>query len=117
MHVEDDDTIEDFGDKSALGQFYYSYMKILAVAGYAWLLVSGIHILRKKTSEGVSVFGLTMYMSLSVSFLAYGILKHDDVVIMASVVAILCNLFVLSTIFIVNYPAWSKKEIDRSMTN
>ena len=91
------------------GSAYRTYMRVLAVVGYSWLVVSGVHILQRGSSDGVSLMGLGMYMGLSASFLSYGLMLNDPVLITGSTVSLMCNLFVIVCIFIVNYPAWEKE--------
>lgn len=97
---------EEYEKGSVLGPWFSTYMRIFAVAGYAWLLVSAVHIFTTGTSEGVSLLAITLYMSLSVSFLCHGLLRNDLVVVTASLVALTCNLVVIAAIITVNAPIW-----------
>ena len=84
-----------------VGDTYFKYMKALSVLGYSWLIVNGIYILIVGTSEGVSMVGMGLYFSVSLSFLCYGLLRNDIVIVTGSMVALISNLFVLICIFIV----------------
>lgn len=92
---------------NSVGQCYHRYMKVLSVLGYSWLIVSGVYILVKDTSKGVSIVAITLHMGVSMSYLTYGILRRDSVIITGSIVSIISNFFVMLAIFIVNSSEWS----------
>lgn len=90
----------------AVGQTYRRYMSVLAVVGHSWLVVSGIYILTKNTSKGVSIGALTIHLAMSLSYITYGLLRKDRIIVMGSLVSVMSNIFVLICIFIVNSKSW-----------
>jgi len=103
--------VQYLGDNE-MGKTYHRYLKTLSVLGFSWLIVSGVYILTRGTSKGVSIVAITMHMAVAISYLAYALMRNDSVHITGSIVSICLNMFVLTSIFVVNAPVWGKPPVE-----
>lgn len=88
--------------ESPLAKAYSLYMAyFVTTAGYAWIYLNATKILTSGSAEGVNVSSTAIYMGVSVSFLVYGFLKRDRVIVIGSIISLLGNLFLLAAVFTV----------------
>lgn len=88
--------------KSEWQTSYYNYMAGVAFLGYAWLIIAAIRILKQHSSKGVSIAAHFVLFAGSISYLTYGLLRSDPVLVIAGVTAMIFNLIVIYCIFHVN---------------
>lgn len=82
---------------------YQLYMlAVVSVWGYSWIYVSASNILVKGEASGVSLPATTIYLAVSMSWLLYGALKKDPVILVGSTIAIFGSLFLMVAIFYVS---------------
>jgi len=74
----------------------------VAIFGYAWVFIAGSQILLKHSSQGVSVAAIVIFMSVSLSWMLYGFMRKDKVIVVGSILSIIGQFFLLIVIFIVN---------------
>lgn len=86
------------------------YMMVLAIVGYSWVIAQAVTIIQKGTSEGVSVFAISIYFAVSLNWLIYGLMRKDSVMVTGSSVSLLTNTFLIASIFVINSPAWKEEE-------
>lgn len=103
--VEDNDDVDtdEFFENNSLANFYKLYMiYVIAFFGYAWVFISAAQILASKNTSTTSAYAITIFSTVTSSFLLWGILTNDHVIVYGSLVALIGTLFLLFSIFIVD---------------
>lgn len=88
--------------RSPVARAYSNYMAyFVTTAGYAWIYMNAASILTSGDADGVNVTSTMIYMAVSTSFLVYGFLRRDRVIVIGSIISLLGNLFLLCAVFAV----------------
>ena len=65
------------------------------------MLVSAVHILQTRRTDGISLGAIGIHMAVSCFYFLYGWMRHDRIIIVSSIVSILCNIVVsASTLYV-----------------
>lgn len=88
-------------EHSILAAGYKGYMLFVATFGYAWVFLNCAKVLSSRSTEGFSNTSIAIYMAVSASYLVYGFLRNDPVLVLSSSIAITSNIFLLVCLFIV----------------
>jgi len=81
---------------------YGYYMKyFIAIFGYSWIYLNAASVLSRGNAEGINVSGISIYMAVSASYLIWGFLRADSVIVLGSIISLIGNLLLLTAVFIV----------------
>ena len=81
--------------------YYYKYMIVVASLGYSWVYLNAGSILSSGSAEGINVASTAILMGVSTSYLVYGYLRKDSIIVLSSIISLIGNLFLLTSVFIV----------------
>ena len=86
--------------KSKILFYYEKYMMAVGILGQLLFYSQGIKIFMTKSADDVSIFGFLFGLIAVSSWLVYGILIKNKVIIIANVVAVIGALFVIVGVLI-----------------
>lgn len=86
--------------KSKLFYFYEKYMLAVGILGQLLFYTQGIKIFATKSANDVSILGFSFGLISVASWLVYGILINNKVLVIANVFAVVGALFVITGVLI-----------------
>lgn len=90
-------------EKNRYALAYKYYMQLfVAIFGYAWIFINAAKVLSSGSTEGYSLTSLSIYLTVTTSYLVWGFLRGDSVLILSSCISIIANLFLLVCLFVVS---------------
>lgn len=92
----------DIFEKNKYAHAYKGYMLFVATFGHLWIFLNAAKILSSNSSEGFSTSSLMIYMTVSSSYLVYGFLRNDPILVLSSCISLVANIFLLACMFIVD---------------
>jgi hypothetical protein len=76
---------------------------VIAVFGTAWGYTSAAEILSSGNAEGANVMSIAIYFCVSTSYLCWGFIRRDSIIVLGSLIGLVGNIFLLISIFIVTH--------------
>lgn len=80
--------------------YYEKYMLAVGVLGQLMFFIQGIKIFTSQSAKDVSIVGFTIGLVSVASWMVYGLLIKNRVVLFANVIAVIGALFVVTGILI-----------------
>ena len=91
-------------ENNQFARYYSIYMtSVVAVTASSWIWVSVGEVFSSGSAEGVNLISIAIYMCISVSYLVYGFIKKDQVLVLGAILGITANLILLLATFIVTH--------------
>lgn len=89
---------EEDSRKSKFLKYYEKYMLVMGIGGQSLFYLQAIKILLTGNAQGVSLTGFTIALFSLISWLIYGILIKDKVLIRVNIIAVLGAILTLTAI-------------------
>ena len=95
-----ENTTAEAPSKTRLLTYYERYMLVVGVLGQLLFYIQGIKIFMTKSADDVSIVGFLLGLISVSSWLMYGVLIKNKVLVLANIFAVVGALFVIAGILV-----------------